>query len=52
MVLFDKNSGYEVLDHFPEVRKMLDIGSETKREIKDYEPTRYACYPIVQNGDP
>jgi DNA-damage-inducible protein D len=23
-----KNSGYEVLDHFAEVRKMVDIGSD------------------------
>jgi hypothetical protein len=38
-----KNSGHEVLDHFAEVGKMVDIGSDTKREVKDYELTRYAC---------
>jgi DNA-damage-inducible protein D len=31
---------------------MVDIGSNTKRHVKDYELTRYACYLIVQNGDP
>ncbi|MGI6153582.1 MAG: DNA damage-inducible protein D [Christensenellaceae bacterium] len=47
-----KNSGLEIADHFPDVRKMVNIGSDTKRKIKDYELTRYACYLIVQNGDP
>jgi len=47
-----KNSGFEVDDHFPEVRKMVEIGSKTKRKVIDYELTRYACYLIVQNGDP
>jgi DNA-damage-inducible protein D len=47
-----KNSGFEVLDHFPEVRKMVTIGSGAKREQRDYELSRYACYLLVQNGDP
>ena len=47
-----KSSGYKVSDHFPEVRKMVGIGSKTQREVKDYELSRYACYLIVQNGDP
>ena len=47
-----KNSQYEVDDHFPEVRKMVQIGSNTGREVLDYELSRYACYLIVQNGDP
>lgn len=46
------NSGFEVQDHFPEVRKMVEIGSNTIRELLDYELSRYACYLIVQNGDP
>ena len=46
------NSGFEIQDHFPEVRKMVEIGSNTLRELLDYKLSRYACYLIVQNGDP
>jgi len=46
------NSGLKIQDHFPEVRKMVEIGSNTVRELLDYELSRYACYLIVQNGDP
>lgn len=46
------NSGLDIQDHFPEVRKMVEIGSNTLRELLDYELSRYACYLIVQNGDP
>ena len=47
-----KNSGYELTDHFAEVSKMVEIGSGARRSQTDYELTRYACYLIVQNGDP
>ena len=46
------NSGQNVADHFAEVRKMVDIGSNAKRSVEDYELSRYACYLIVMNGDP
>ena len=32
--------------------KKVSIGSGAVREIEDIELSRYACYLIVQNGDP
>ncbi|MDD2698787.1 MAG: DNA damage-inducible protein D [Arcobacteraceae bacterium] len=46
-----ENSGVEVSDHFRQVGKMVQIGSEAMREIEDIILTRYACYLIAQNGD-
>lgn len=46
-----ENSGVEVEDHFRQVGKMVQIGSEALREIEDIILTRYACYLIAQNGD-
>ncbi len=47
-----KNSNQQIVDHFVDVNKMVQIGSGTEREQKDYKLTRYACYLIAQNGDP
>ncbi|WP_438317269.1 DNA damage-inducible protein D [Sporosarcina sp. FA9] len=41
-----------VLDHFVDVNKMVHIGSGSEREVDDIMLSRYACYLIVQNGDP
>lgn len=47
-----ENSGHNVTDHFADVGKMVEIGSGAKRNVEDYELSRYACYLIVMNGDP
>jgi len=46
------NSNNSVSDHFAEVSKMVEIGSGALKTSLDYELSRYACYLIVQNGDP
>ena len=46
-----KNSGRNIEDDFPEVRKIVEAGA-TQKKVIDYELSRYACYLIVQNGDP
>lgn len=38
-------------NHFAEVGKMVAIGSESERPVKDYALTRFACYLIAMNGD-
>lgn len=44
-------SGHDVMDHFADVGKMVDLGSGSQREVDDLMLTRYACYLIAQNGD-
>ncbi len=46
-----ENSGHDIAYDFPEVRKIVKADA-TKKPVLDYELTRYACYLIVQNGDP
>lgn len=46
-----KNAGEEVAYHFPDIRKMVPIGSGAEKEIEDILLTRYACYLVAQNGD-
>jgi len=46
-----ENSGHEVTYDFAEFSKIVEAGA-TSKPIKDYVLTRYACYLIVQNGDP
>jgi DNA-damage-inducible protein D len=45
------NAGELAENHFPDVRKMVEIGSDTERPINDISLTRYACYLVAQNGD-
>lgn len=45
-------SGQTVDNHFNQSVKMVKIGSNTVREVRDYKLDRYACYLIAQNGDP
>jgi DNA-damage-inducible protein D len=47
-----QNSGFIIADQFPEVRKLIEHGKGGKRQVVDYKLSRYACYLIVQNGDP
>ncbi len=46
-----ENSGHNVLDEFIEIKKIINAGV-AKKTTTDYELSRYACYLIVQNGDP
>lgn len=46
------NSGQAVDNHFHRTGKMVKIGSNSVREVRDYKLDRYACYLIAQNGDP
>jgi DNA-damage-inducible protein D len=47
-----KNSGHRIEDHFVDYHEMVEIGSGARRYISDVRLSRYACYLIVQNGDP
>jgi DNA-damage-inducible protein D len=47
-----KNSGHSIVDHFEDILDMIDIGKGGHRELQDVKLSRYACYLIVQNGDP
>lgn len=47
-----RNSGQKPEDHFEDILDMVDIGSGAQREVDDVRLSRYACYLIVQNGDP
>lgn len=46
------NSGQTVADHIEDILTMVDIGSGARRQVEDFRLSRYACYLIVQNGDP
>ena len=45
------NAGEDIANHFPDVRKMVIIGSGAEKALDDIALTRYACYLVAQNGD-
>ncbi|MCB2291670.1 DNA damage-inducible protein D [Clostridium sp. CS001] len=45
------NSDINILDHFDDASKMVQLGSGSERKIEDIMLSRYACYLIVQNAD-
>lgn len=45
------NSDNTISDHFVDVNKIVEAGAASK-PIEDCRLSRYACYLIVQNGDP
>jgi DNA-damage-inducible protein D len=59
-------AGFEVEDHFPAVSKTIEMPIKPRKNVEeigfpdvrktkniiDYNLSRYACYLIVQNGDP
>lgn len=46
------NSEHAIEDHFEGILAMVTIGSGAQRELPDVKLSRYACYLVVQNGDP
>jgi hypothetical protein len=47
-----RNSGHSISDHFEDVLEMVKLGSGAERQVDSVKLSRYACYLIVQNGDP
>jgi len=47
-----EKSHADIFEHFVDVNKTLQMPNNAEREVSDYELSRYACYLIVQNGDP
>lgn len=47
-----RHSGQNDFDHFEDILEMVEIGSGAQRPVEDIRLSRYACYLIVQNGDP
>ena len=47
-----KNSGHPIQDHFVNIHEMVSIGAGAQQQIADIRLSRYACYLVIQNGDP
>lgn len=39
-------------EHFVDVNKTINMPKNATKSVEDYQLSRYACYLIVQNGDP
>ncbi len=46
-----KQAGGNPPDHFPDVRKLIEVGKGAQYAVEDLALTRYACYLVAQNGD-
>jgi len=47
-----KNALQIPLDHFVELNEMIPLAKGAERQVDNIKLSRYACYLIVQNGDP
>jgi DNA-damage-inducible protein D len=47
-----EKSNQPISDHFVEVHEMISLGKGGQRSFPSFALSRYACYLIVQNGDP
>lgn len=47
-----KNAGNVEKDYFVDINKTVETGIGQTKLVNDYILSRYACYLIVQNGDP
>jgi len=47
-----KNSNNRTSDHFEDILDMVKLGSGAERQVDSIKLSRYACYLVVQNGDP
>ena len=47
-----KQSGNDPEKHFVGADKMIGIGNQAERKVRDWYLSRLACYLIAQNGDP
>jgi DNA-damage-inducible protein D len=45
-----KNAGEETRDHFPDARKVIEVGKGAQQIIDDVALTRHACYLVALNN--